>query len=529
MPSEILFRSEELVIHYEPRDSDTLLIAFGHAGVPESAEIWAADVARSLGWSILGISPLRTSWYPASGLAGLPASVSALCATYRRRIAYGGSMGGYGAIKWGHLFAATMTVAGAPQISIDPGIIGFDRRWGSLFDHNLHHNVAIEAADIAAPTFILADHRAQEDWQHAQAIAALSERVHIFRVPSSDHVPLAAIAGSQIFGTFIDLLEHDEIDAAHRAMARHRRSIYARTANIVADNWIRRPRIAQDLLTRVEQKLRPSVVAILYRRIGQTYEDLGEFRKALDYYNRANLKDESGVFRSAANRMIAALASVPRRDPAHILLDNLPDPDFAPASGTSPKSRQGAAFSRERGAADALNLPGNVFIDGAIDDNVVIVEPSERHVELVIELRGKGNTVIVRGDCAIDAVLSVADGGRIEIGQQTEMHGARITAYEGSHCVVGARCSLAGDVRIRASDRYPIFDTVTGERLNPVRPILIGDGVRISAHVQIARGTVIGAGSLVNPGSVLDGDYPGQAIIGGSPAKVVRTGIRWDP
>lgn len=177
----------------------------------------------------------------------------------------------------------------------------------------------------------------------------------------------------------------------------------------------------------------------------------------------------------------------------------------------------------------APSLPANVSIKGNIEGNVVLVEPSDRHTDLVVDLRGTGNTVIVRRLCALEAVLVAADGAYIEIGEHTEMHGVHILAEEGSRCTIGARCQFANDILIQASDPYRTFDMETGKRLNDARPVRIGDDVWLGERVQIAKGCVIGPGTVVEVASLLNGDYPGHAIIGGAPGKVTRTRITWKP
>jgi acetyltransferase-like isoleucine patch superfamily enzyme len=176
---------------------------------------------------------------------------------------------------------------------------------------------------------------------------------------------------------------------------------------------------------------------------------------------------------------------------------------------------------------DTPGMPANVTIVGEYGGNSVIIEPSASHIELVIELHGKGNTVIVRRDCALDAVLIAGQGAHIEIGERTTMDGVRVTAEEGSRCMIGARCLFSNDVRIQASDSHMIFDAATEERLNGSRAIEIGDDVKIGEYTQISGGSVIGAGSVVEPGCLLSGDYPANALIGGRSAKVLRTGIKW--
>lgn len=177
----------------------------------------------------------------------------------------------------------------------------------------------------------------------------------------------------------------------------------------------------------------------------------------------------------------------------------------------------------------ARGLPANVVIRGDIEGNTVIVEPSDQHTNLIIDLRGRGNTVIVRRLCALDAVLVAADGAHIEIGESTEMYGVRIVAEEGSRCTIGARCQFAKDTLIQPSDPYRIFDRETGKRINDPRAVRIGDDVWLGEQVQVAKGCVIGPGTVVEAASLLNGDYPGYAVIAGAPGKVARTRIKWKP
>jgi acetyltransferase-like isoleucine patch superfamily enzyme len=193
-----------------------------------------------------------------------------------------------------------------------------------------------------------------------------------------------------------------------------------------------------------------------------------------------------------------------------------------PVASPPPSPAQAEATAR-------FDLPANVFIDGDPDGNVIIVEHSDRHIHLVISLRGKGNRIIVRRDCALDAVLIVGDGASVEIGERTRMHGVRIIAEEGATCLIGARCLFANGVEINASDGHRIFDQASGQRINPTRPIRIGDDVRVDEYAHLSTGCTIGADSIVAASAMLDGDYPASAIIAGSPAKVLRTGIKSDP
>ncbi|MCO5784804.1 transacetylase [Pseudomonas sp. G11-1] len=52
--------------------------------------------------------------------------------------------------------------------------------------------------------------------------------------------------------------------------------------------------------------------------------------------------------------------------------------------------------------------------------------------------------------------------------------------------------------------------------------IVIGDDVWIAANVTILKGVKIGTGAVIGAGAVVVGDVPANAVVVGSPAKVVK-------
>lgn len=109
---------------------------------------------------------------------------------------------------------------------------------------------------------------------------------------------------------------------------------------------------------------------------------------------------------------------------------------------------------------------------------------------------------------------------RLEIGAHTYLNErCQISVFD--RVTIGAYCAIAWDVHMTDSDQH-ILD---GKPYSA--PITIGDRVWIGARSTILKGVTIGDGAVVAAGSLVTKDVPAGALVAGSPARVVRTGVTW--
>src|SRR6478735_12645183 len=106
-----------------------------------------------------------------------------------------------------------------------------------------------------------------------------------------------------------------------------------------------------------------------------------------------------------------------------------------------------------------------------------------------------------------------------------------------SNLVIGADCIIEADCVLDLEDRITIGDRVTlspgvmiltstheldirEHRAGAVQrlPVSIGDGALLGARCVILPGVNVGAGAIVNPGSVVNKNVEPQTRVGGTPA-----------
>ncbi len=120
------------------------------------------------------------------------------------------------------------------------------------------------------------------------------------------------------------------------------------------------------------------------------------------------------------------------------------------------------------------------------------------------------------------------DNSRLEIGDDTTMNAPVIVAQGGARVILGRDCMVAYGSDIRCSDGHSVIDPVSGETLNPAADVVIGNHVWIGIHSQILKGLTIADHAIVAARSVVTRSVTGGTVVGGNPAKLLRTGVTWD-
>jgi len=133
------------------------------------------------------------------------------------------------------------------------------------------------------------------------------------------------------------------------------------------------------------------------------------------------------------------------------------------------------------------------------------------------------------GNNSFNGFIRIGQGCSVTIGDQvTCTNGCYISTAENTSVTIGNDCMIASANEIRTDDGHPIFDIISGRRINLSRSITIGDHVWLAAKSIVLSGSSIGRGSVIGLGSIVKSAIPNNSIAVGVPAKTIKKNIAWE-
>jgi acetyltransferase-like isoleucine patch superfamily enzyme len=132
------------------------------------------------------------------------------------------------------------------------------------------------------------------------------------------------------------------------------------------------------------------------------------------------------------------------------------------------------------------------------------------------ELLVKGNFKIHTG-----AFISINENAKLELGSGYINNNSEIVCF--TSIKIGNDVAISKGVIIRDSDNH----VLNGNDAFVTQPIEIGDHVWIGIGAIILKGVKIGSGSVIAAGAVVNKDVPPNALVGGVPAKIIKTNVVW--
>lgn len=112
----------------------------------------------------------------------------------------------------------------------------------------------------------------------------------------------------------------------------------------------------------------------------------------------------------------------------------------------------------------------------------------------------------------------------IKIGAGTWLNNNFCAIAEHTEISIGKRCLIGSNVEILDSDFHGMQVSDRGQsRPEWAKPVTIEDDVFIGSNARVLKGVTIGHGAVVANCSVVNRDVPAGVIVGGNPARVIRS------
>lgn len=156
--------------------------------------------------------------------------------------------------------------------------------------------------------------------------------------------------------------------------------------------------------------------------------------------------------------------------------------------------------------------------------NNVVVHPSVKiYPQVVLSTEYGGSIKIGKSSEVLYGVICMTYGGSIEIGENCSINPYTVLYGHGG-LKIGNNVLIAGHcLIIPANHKFENLNIPINSQGESRKGIIIEDNVWIGAGCRILDGVTIGSGSIVAAGAVVNNNVPENSIVGGVPAKIIRT------
>lgn len=133
------------------------------------------------------------------------------------------------------------------------------------------------------------------------------------------------------------------------------------------------------------------------------------------------------------------------------------------------------------------------------------------------KMRSVGKNVIISHQVKIDAPESIS------IGNNTAILNKCVIAGQGGLTIGNDVMVGFESIILTYTHRFDNLEVPIRKQGFTAEPVVIGNDVWIGARVVILQGVTIGDGAIIAAGSVVTKNVPPYAIVGGVPAKIIRS------
>lgn len=165
-------------------------------------------------------------------------------------------------------------------------------------------------------------------------------------------------------------------------------------------------------------------------------------------------------------------------------------------------------------------------------NNMIIIKDDTVIDKPLFHIVGNNNKIIIEENCHIGPNCSFwMEGNNVHItikNNTSFTNNVHVNAQEDNMSIeIGADCMISNHIIIRTSDSHAIYSNETNKRINPAKPIKIGNHVWIAPGSEVMKGVVVGNGCIIGSQIMVTKNVPSNCLVVGRPARVVKENIRW--
>jgi acetyltransferase-like isoleucine patch superfamily enzyme len=190
-------------------------------------------------------------------------------------------------------------------------------------------------------------------------------------------------------------------------------------------------------------------------------------------------------------------------------------------------------------AGNSVSVSDTVTWTGRIEgkDNVVTIKETSFNCQIHLIIRGNGNRVTI-GKNSRSKNLEVLIGNHVQAHKCVLNTGDDFSVAtgccfylfnSGNTLEIGKNCMFSRDIIVRCGESpHLLFDKATGAYIDTVGHVVIGNDVWVGEYSYITKKVTLPNNTIVAAHSVVTRKFTEEfCALGGNPAGIIRTGVRW--
>jgi hypothetical protein len=299
----VVYQDDDMEVIFRPSASPVLLATFNPAGFQaDGTRFWGARQLSEFDYGALGFMSRRVNWFPAASMRAAAIATRSLRDRFASIASLGFSLGAYGALKYGRLLGARVSIAFSPHSptlrAAEPGTFESEAP-------ELYAGLDVARDDLAPRAFLLVDPLQPLDRASARMLLDLDAGCVLIPTYASGHLNILPVVRAGVLGQLIAACLGDDRAALHALWAQARRGHRARPVMLATLTLPRRPALSAELYRRHADCFAPRAAADLHIDLAHAWLDAGQHEAAL-------LAVESAARLAAGERGVRGLLDAAR-------------------------------------------------------------------------------------------------------------------------------------------------------------------------------------------------------------------------